>query len=52
MIHRAEGNLDLAIGELKRVVGLDREIGHPDLASDTAALERLRQERANASQKD
>ncbi|MFD0523464.1 tetratricopeptide repeat protein [Paractinoplanes durhamensis] len=46
MIHRAFGDLDQAIDELERVVDLDRQVEHPDLASDTAALERLRQERA------
>jgi tetratricopeptide (TPR) repeat protein len=46
MIHRAEGNLDRAIGELELVVDLDRQVGPPDLASDTAALEQIRQERA------
>jgi hypothetical protein len=46
MIHWAEGNLDQAIGELELVVELDRQVRHPDPASDTAALEQVRQERA------
>ncbi|MDG4797822.1 hypothetical protein [Micromonospora sp. WMMD1082] len=46
MTHRAEGNLDRAIGELELVVDLDRQVDHPDLASDTAVLEQVRQERA------
>ena len=46
MIHRAEGNLDAAISELELVVDLDRQVGHPDLASDMAILEQVRRERA------
>ena len=46
MIHRAQGDLDQAIGELELVVDLDRQVGHPDLASDTAALQQVREERA------
>ena len=46
MIHRGWGELDRAVTELEQVVELDRQVGHPDLASDTAMLERLRQERA------
>jgi len=46
MIHWANRNLDQAIGELEVVVELDRQVGHPDLASDTATLEQVRQERA------
>ncbi len=45
-IHRAHGDLDKAISELERVVDLDRQVEHPDLASDTAFLEQVRQERA------
>ncbi len=41
MIHRGEGHFDKAIGELELVVDLDRQVGHPDLASDTAMLEQL-----------
>jgi hypothetical protein len=47
MIHRRRGELDRAISELARVVDLDRQVGHPDLQSDTAVLERLRQERSD-----
>ncbi|MDG4768260.1 tetratricopeptide repeat protein [Solwaraspora sp. WMMD406] len=50
MVHRAEGNLDEAIGELELVVELDRQVDHPDLASDTAMLEQVRQERAAAQE--
>jgi hypothetical protein len=46
MIHRADGNLEQAIGELELVVDLDRQVDHPDLASDTAMLEQVRQEQA------
>ncbi|WFE22127.1 tetratricopeptide repeat protein [Solwaraspora sp. WMMD937] len=48
MVHRAEGDLDKAIDELEIVVELDRQVEHPDLASDTAMLEQVRQERAAA----
>ncbi|MBQ0994934.1 tetratricopeptide repeat protein, partial [Micromonospora sp. H61] len=47
-IHRAAGNLDQAIGELERDVDLDQHVDHPDLASDTAFLEQVRQERATS----
>lgn len=46
IVHRVEGDLDRAITELEHVVELDRQIGHPDLASDTATLEWLRAESA------
>lgn len=46
MIHRANGDIDAAIDELEQVVELDRQVGHPDLESDTAMLEKLRQQRA------
>ena len=49
MIHRTEGDLDRAVDKLERVVDLDRQVGHPDLESDTAILEEVRQQRANAS---
>ncbi|MBB5866669.1 tetratricopeptide (TPR) repeat protein [Allocatelliglobosispora scoriae] len=49
MIHRDEGDLDQAITEFEHVVELDRQVGHPDLAADTAALEQLRQQRAQDS---
>src|SRR5262249_54605989 len=48
MIHRANGSLDQAINELELVIDLDRQVDHPDLASDTAMLEQVRQERAQA----
>ena len=48
MIHRENGDLDQAIGELELVVDLDRQVEHPDLASDTAALKQVRRERAQA----
>jgi hypothetical protein len=46
MMHRQLGELDQAVTELELVVELDRQVGHPDLQSDTAMLERVRQERA------
>jgi tetratricopeptide (TPR) repeat protein len=46
MMHRQRGQLDRAVTELELVVELDRQVGHPDLQSDTAMLERVRQERA------
>ena len=46
MIHRQLGELDRAVTELELVVELDRQVGHPDLQSDTAMLERVRQEQA------
>ena len=48
MIHRGRGELDRAVTELEQVVELDRQVGHPDLASDTAMLERVRQEQAES----
>ncbi|MEU8007457.1 hypothetical protein AB0B66_40390 [Catellatospora sp. NPDC049111] len=45
MIHRANGHLDRAISELELVVELDRQVEYPDLASDTAMLEQVRDER-------
>jgi hypothetical protein len=44
MVSRAQGDLVRAVGELEQVVELDRQVGHPDLASDTAVLDRLRLE--------
>ena len=44
-IHRADGNLDRVIGEPELVVDLDHQVSHPNLASDTAELARVRQER-------
>ncbi|WP_239166569.1 tetratricopeptide repeat protein [Actinoplanes italicus] len=35
MIHRADGDLDQAIGELEHVVDLDRQVQHPDLDDAT-----------------
>jgi hypothetical protein len=46
MIYRGRGELDRAVAELQQVVELDRQVGHPDLASDTAMLDQVRQERA------
>ncbi|MBO3743956.1 tetratricopeptide repeat protein [Actinoplanes sp. NEAU-H7] len=46
MIHRDGGKLNLAVAELERVVDLDRQVEHPDLADDTAMLEQVRQELA------
>ncbi len=38
MIYRAQDKLEEAVHELQLVVAIDRQIGHPDLASDTDAL--------------
>jgi hypothetical protein len=48
MIHRAQGELDRAVAELGQMVELDRQVGHPDLQSDTEMLHRVRQELANS----
>ncbi len=45
MVYQALGDLQRAEEELALVVALDEAIGHPDLASDRAALERVRAER-------
>ena len=47
MIYRQFGDLDQAIEYVARTVALDEAIGHPDLESDRAMLERLRLERAD-----
>ena len=47
MIHRAQGELGRAVAELEQVVELDRQVGHPDLQSDTEMLHRVRQELAS-----
>jgi hypothetical protein len=47
MIHRAQGELDRAVAELEQVVELDRQVGLPDLQSDTEMLHRVRQELAS-----
>ena len=44
MVYRGQGQLDRAVAELEQVVELDRQIGHPDLESDTATLEQVRQD--------
>jgi hypothetical protein len=41
------GELDRAVTELEQVVELDRQVGHPDLQSDTEMLHRVRQELAS-----
>ena len=46
MIHRVRGELDRAVAELEQVIELDRQVGHPDLASDIEMLRRVRQELA------
>jgi tetratricopeptide (TPR) repeat protein len=48
MIHRAQGELDRAVAELEQVVELDRQVGRPDLQSDTEMLRRVRQELAGS----
>jgi hypothetical protein len=44
MMHRAQGELGRAVAELEQVVELDRQVGRPDLQSDTEMLHRVRQE--------
>ena len=44
MIHRRAGRLADAVTELEVTVELDRQVQHPDLASDTAMLEQVRAE--------
>ena len=45
---RAQGELDRAVTELEQVVELDRQVGHPDLQSDTEMLHYVRQELASS----
>ena len=45
MVYEALGDLQRAEDELRIVVALDEAIEHPDLASDRAALERVRAKR-------
>jgi hypothetical protein len=47
MIYRAQGELGQAVAEQEQVVELDRQVGHPDLQSDTEMLHRVRQELAS-----
>jgi hypothetical protein len=47
MIHRAQGELDRPVAELEQVVELNRQVSHPDLASDTEMLHHVRQELAS-----
>ena len=49
MIHHARGELDRAVAELEQVVELDRQVGDPDLQSDTEMLHRVRQELASSN---
>jgi hypothetical protein len=44
-VNRSLGDLVAAEQLLLRTVGLDEAIGHPNLASDRALLEQVRQER-------
>jgi tetratricopeptide (TPR) repeat protein len=48
MIHRDQGELGRAVVELEQVVELNRQVGHPDLKSDTEMLRRVRQELASS----
>jgi len=48
MIHRDLGELAEAVAELEQVVDLDRQVQHPDLDSDTAMLDQVRQEHARS----
>jgi hypothetical protein len=45
---RAQGELDRAVTELEQVVELDRQVGHPDLQSDTEMLHCVRQKLASS----
>jgi hypothetical protein len=45
LAYRSLGDLTAAERWLERTVELDEAIGHPDLASDRAMLEQVRQER-------
>ncbi len=38
------GDLDEAVAQLEIVVDLDRQVGHPDLESDTAMLHQVKAE--------
>ena len=42
MIHRDAGQFREAVEQLEIVVELDRQVQHPDLASDTAMLTQIR----------
>ena len=46
---RAQGELDRAVTELEQVVDLCRQVGHPDLQSNTEMLHRMRQELASST---
>lgn len=48
MVHRAGGDLVAAVAQLEQVVELDRQVEHPDLADNTAMLEQVRRELAQA----
>lgn len=48
MIYRAEGQLEEAVAQLRRVIELDKQVQHPDLASDTAMLRQVEAELANS----
>jgi tetratricopeptide (TPR) repeat protein len=50
MVYRGQRAWDSAVAELEQVVELDRHTHHPDLASDTAMLERVRQEQAESAE--
>lgn len=52
MIHRRREEFDQAVTELERVVELDRQVDHPDLASDTAMLDQVCQEQAASANAD
>ncbi len=44
MIYRAQGKLAEAVEALRKVVALDEQVEHPDLASDQAMLRQVEQE--------
>ncbi|SDT07549.1 hypothetical protein SAMN04489716_2435 [Actinoplanes derwentensis] len=48
MRYRDSGDLAATVAQLEQVVELDRQVEHPDLADDTAMLEQVRRELAQA----
>ncbi len=44
VIYRAQGALERAVTELRKVVELDRQVQHPDLESDLAFLKKVEAE--------
>jgi tetratricopeptide (TPR) repeat protein len=44
MIYRVQGQLAAAVAALRQVVALEKQVQHPDLASDQAMLRQVEQE--------